>query len=219
MTYLCRRMKTLKEITSSFKIDSAKERACLARNEAPNSFMELAQCMLAGHFLVTDGKEEVTVRPTVLEFYYHEEREDGIKDPIVYHKDSKSSKKPLILTGFLHNHVSGIDLTFEHENNGMVRASVLVREFIIESGKDKLEAMAPFNIKVNVNDGRSTAMYAALFSQFSVFDNGFNVKWEDGDTPACVEFVHPRKNVKVYDSSGKKTETDCPRKWKAVLKA
>ena len=212
-------MKTLKEITSSFKIDSAEERACLTRNEAPNSFVELAQCMLAGHFLVTDGKEEVTVRPTVLEFYYHEEREDGIKDPIVYHKDSKSSKKPLILTGFLHNHVSGIDLAFEHENNGKVRASVLIREFIIESDKDRLEAMEPFNIKVNVNDGRSTAMYAALFSQFSVFDNGFNVKWEDGDTPASVEFVHPRKNVKVYGADDKRKDIDCPRKWKAVLKA
>lgn len=222
-------MKTLKELTESFKITSSEERKDLVAGNAPKSFKEIAECILAGNFLVTDGKVEVKVHPTVLEFYYHEEKTDGIKDYIVYHRNNTSSTKSLIPTGFLHNHVSGIDLTFEHDNEGMVRASVLIREFKIEpcSG-DQEKSMKAFNIKVDEEDGRSTGMYTALFSMFSVFDGGFNVSWEDGTSPAEVEFSGPRKNVNQYDENGKKIETigkdgkteylPCTRKWSASIK-
>lgn len=210
----------LKDLISNFKISSPEERIILEQGKAPKSFKAIAECMLAGHFLVTDGKKSVIVRPTVLEFYYHEEKESGIKDPIVYHKDTNSSIKPLIPTGFLHNHVSGIDLTFEHENDGKVRASVLIREFIIETkGEEQLQSMRAFNIKVNENDNRSTGMYAALFSQFSIFDDGFHVKWVDSDDSVEVDWLKPRKNVKSYDTDGKKIkEIDCSREWKACLR-
>lgn len=222
-------METLKELTKSFKITSPKEREDLVAGKAPESFENIAKCMLAGHFLVTDGKVEVKVHPTVLEFYYHEEKDGGIKDYIVYHRNNSSSTKSLIPTGFLHNHVSGIDLTFEHENEGMVRASVLIREFKIEScSGDQEKAMKAFNIRVDEEDGRSTGMYTALFSMFSVFDAGFNVRWEDGSDPVDVFFWKPRKNVSQYDENGKKIGTigkngkieyvPCTRKWSASIK-
>ena len=78
-------MDSLKDIISSFKVNTVDERNLLNSNEAPNVFYKVAECMLAGHFLVTDGHKDVLVRPTVLEFYYHEEKNGGIKDPIVYH--------------------------------------------------------------------------------------------------------------------------------------
>lgn len=83
-------MDSLKDIISSFKVNTVDERNLLNSNEAPNVFYKVAECMLAGHFLVTDGHKDVLVRPTVLEFYYHEEKNGGIKDPIVYHKTPKS---------------------------------------------------------------------------------------------------------------------------------
>jgi len=213
----------LKDLVSNFKISSAEERELLKQGKSSKSFQAIAECMLSGHFLVTDGKTDVIVRPTVLEFYYHEEKEkqDRITDSIVYHRDSKSSTKTLIPTGFLHNHVSGIDLTFEHENEGRVRASVLIREFIIHTtGKEQLQSMRAFNIKVDENDNRSTGMYAALFSQFSIFDEGFHVKWVDGKNPVEVEWLKPRKNVKAYDENEEKIKTtDCTREWKARVKA
>jgi len=223
-------METLKDIISSFKITSEDERTLLNSNEAPGAFCRVAECMLAGHFLVTDGQKNVFVYPTILEFYYHEEKKEGIKDPIVYHKNPKTSKtqKPLIPTGFLHNHVSGIDLTFEHENDGLVRASVLIREFRVEVPfsepyddveRNMLSSMKAFNITPGTNDEHSTRMYAALFSSFSIFGDGFNVRWEDGSSAAEVEFVSPRKNVYQYDINWKKTDVLCTRKWQARLKA
>lgn len=47
----------------------------------PSEFKEIAQIALAGHFLVSTGIQQVTVQPTCVEFYYHEEAEGGIKDP------------------------------------------------------------------------------------------------------------------------------------------
>lgn len=223
-------MDSLKDIITSFKVNPEDERNLLNSNEAPKAFYEVAECMLAGHFLVTDGHKDVLVRPTVLEFYYHEEKNGGVKDPIVYHKTPKSAKtqKPLIPTGFLHNHVSGIDLTFEHENDGLVRASVLIREFRVELPfsepsddveRDMIGSMKAFSITPGVDDDHSTRLYAALFSSFSVFGDGFNVKWKDGDSPVAVEFIAPRKNVYQYDIDGKKTDVSCPRKWQARIKA
>lgn len=221
-------MDSLKDIISSFKVNTVDERNLLSSNEAPNVFYKVAECMLAGHFLVTDGHKDVLVRPTVLEFYYHEEKNGGIKDPIVYHKTPKSAKtqKPLIPTGFLHNHVSGIDLAFEHENDGFVRASVLIREFRVELPfsepsddveRDMIGSMKAFSITPGVDDDHSTRLYAALFSSFSVFGDGFNVKWKDGDSPAVVEFVSPRKNV--YQDNDKAKRIPCSRKWQARIKA
>ena len=96
--------------------------------------------------------------------------------------------------GILHNHVSGIDITFEKEEEKgtgkndekeIVRASALIREFRIE-GHEKVEK-------------RSTYLYEALYSQFSIFDGGFSVVWEDG-TEKEVDNGSPRKNVAAFDA-------------------
>ena len=44
-------MDSLKDIISSFKVNTVDERNLLNSNEAPNVFYKVAECMLAGHFL------------------------------------------------------------------------------------------------------------------------------------------------------------------------
>ena len=101
------------------------------------AFKPIAETILSGHFKVTKNNSDsyVTVHPTCVEMYYHEEGEgeDKIKDYIVYHRDSNDgkNKKDIFPLGVLHNHVSGIDLTFEREGNDHepIRFSALIREF------------------------------------------------------------------------------------------
>lgn len=170
------------------------------KESVPEIFLKLAYNILTGHFLVSNNMKEIKVFPTCVEIYYHEEAADGIKDYIVYHRNTpKDPDKPIFGLGILHNHVSGIDITFEHMVNGQaVRASALIREFRaegIEKDKD------------NYKDGedRSTYLYDALFSQFNIFE-GFSIKWCDGPEEngpyADIDnkvTVGVRKNVAKYE--------------------
>ena len=157
---------------------------------APKEFEQIAQVALSGYFLVQGTDREIIVRPTCIEFYYHEEWDNGIKDFIVYHRNSKTSLPSTFPLGVLHNHVSGIDITFERGNDAKnaVRASMLIREYEID-GK---------------NEERSTLLYEALYQQASIFD-GISVKWVDGEQPVDVT-SYPRKNVALYDENGIKME-------------
>ena len=78
-------------------------------------------------------------------------------------------------------------ITFEkgEKSETAVRASALIREFRIE-GHEEVEE-------------RSTYLYEALYSQFSIFDGGFSVVWEDG-TEKEVDNGSPRKNVAAFDA-------------------
>lgn len=174
-----------------FSLGEETRKGILAGNTfAPPEFEHIAKIVLAGHFLVSYKHGQAIVRPTCVEFYYHEEFEDGIKDPIVYHRNPKDpdKAKSIFPLGTLHNHVSGIDMTFEHGNNpqNAIRASMLIREFEI-NGK---------------HDIRSTQLYEALYSQTSIF-NGFSIRWIDGEKEAEVE-ANYRKNVAEYDAKGSK---------------
>lgn len=162
---------------------------------APAEFEQIARIALAGHFLVKGLQRDIVVRPTCLEFYYHEESDGGIKDPIVYHRNSMNAQYAAFPLGVLHNHVSGVDITFEAGTSpeNAIRASMLIREFDVDG----------------LNDDRSTRLYSSLYQQRSVFD-GISVKWVDGDEPVDV-VSYPRKNVALYDENGEKmTAKDYP---------
>lgn len=155
---------------------------------APKEFEQIAQIALAGYFLVKTPDKDVIIWPTCVEFYYHEEWEGGIKDYIVYHRNSKDTSKAVFPLGVLHNHVSGIDITFEQETDAKqtTRASILIREFEMEGR----------------NEDRSTLLYEALYQQSSIFD-GISIKWVDGEKMVEVSSF-PRKNVALYDETGNK---------------
>ena len=93
-------MLNLKETLESFSLSEDTRRKILNENHPfgnqgspfiPSEFKEIAQIALAGHFLVSAGPQQITVQPTCVEFYYHEEAEGGIKDPIVYHRNLKTT--------------------------------------------------------------------------------------------------------------------------------
>jgi agmatine/peptidylarginine deiminase len=176
-------MVELKKTIKTFSLSEDSRRKLLnGSNDAPPEFIDIARMVLAGHFSVKDANRKIMVRPTAVELYYHEESEGGIKDPIVYHRNSKNNNEKIFPVGTLHNHVSGIDITFEHgcTPSTAVRASILIREFEV-NGK---------------NDERSTKLYEALYQQASLFD-GISIEWVVGDQlPNVVQ--SPRKNVAMF---------------------
>ena len=182
---------TLQQELQKFSLSQESRNGILhGSTAAPKEFEQIAQVALSGYFLVQGTDREIIVRPTCIEFYYHEEWDNGIKDFIVYHRNSKTSLLSTFPLGVLHNHVSGIDITFERGNDAKnaVRASMLIREYEID-GK---------------NEERSTLLYEALYQQASIFD-GISVKWVDGEQPVDVT-SYPRKNVALYDENGIKME-------------
>lgn len=184
-------MDSLEHMLKNFTLSVESRNIMLEDREfVPDEFAEVARIVLAGHFIVTSKDKSIIVRPTSVEFYYHEEFEGGIKDPIVYHRNSNKALKDIFSFGILHNHVSGVDITFEKgcNPNVAVRASILIREFEID-GK---------------NDNRSTMLYEKLYQQTSIFD-GISVKWGDGDNEVDV-MSYPRKNVALYNEKGEKIE-------------
>lgn len=168
--------------------ESSRQNIINGSNETPAEFETIAQTALAGHFCVKGKGPDIEVRPTCVEFYYHEEAEHGIKDYIVYHRNMKDNPKLAFDFGTLHNHVSGIDIAFEKGDSpdNAIRASMLIREFEID-GK---------------NDDRSTMLYEALYQQSSLFD-GISVQWVDGNVPVEVT-ADVRKNVAKFDVNGEK---------------
>ena len=168
--------------------DDSRKRILEGNNDAPEEFEPIAQAALAGHFCVKGKENDIIVRPTCVEFYYHEEADDCIEDYIVYHRNSKETERLAFEFGILHNHASGVDITFEKGDvpSSAVRASMLIREFEVD-GK---------------YDDRSTMLYEALYQQSSVFD-GISIQWVDGDEPVEVT-VDVRKNVAQFDTNGEK---------------
>lgn len=170
-------------------------RSALA-GEVPQEFRKIAEAVFNGHFLVSSAAGSVKIYPTCIELYWHEERDDiDIKDYMVYHRNKKA-KPEVFPLGVLHNHVSGIDITFEQGDNpeSAVRASVLVREYrVVENGTTVIEETRP------------TRLYDYLYGRFPVFDGGFGIVWEDDeDAGGIIDDCRPRHNVAKY--KGKERE-------------
>lgn len=176
-----------------------------------DAFKPIAETILSGYFKVTKNNSDsyVTVHPTCVEIYYHEEGtgDDKVKDFIVYHRNSDSGKikKDVFPLGILHNHVSGIDLTFERRGNdgNPIRFSALIREFWVDERNkkvDQYEMNVLRGCREDNPDRRPTHLYDALYSQFSVFE-GFSIQWLDGkdDEKKKIELVATRINVPQYE--------------------
>lgn len=158
-----------------------------------------------GHFVVAD-ENDVVVRRVFLhevEFYYHEEFDGGVKDYIVYHRNPEDPKKcpnplPAFPIGSLHTHVSGVDITFEDNqdpSNPRYRASVLVRSFRVEEEK-KIPGLC-FSKAV---DERPTYFYNALFMGTDVIGDKSRVFWKDNNVKRCeVPSCRPRHKVGEFE--------------------
>ena len=156
------------------------------------AFQQIAAKMLyGGHFVVTDGNNNVIRRVYLhnVEFYYHEEKDGLLKDYIVYHRNPENPEKtpnPIapFPIGSLHTHVSGVDITFEDNrrpDDPAYRASALIRAFRVE----ELVKSTGLSFSQEV-DNRSTYFYNALFMGVDVLDSGVSVYWHDNEVKQSV---------------------------------
>lgn len=101
-------------------------------NELARQFMLLAKKLLYGGYFLVNERRRIYLED--IEFYYHEEQTDGLKDPAMYHTSDheKRDDLPYFILGSMNCHVSGIDITFENQVKEY-RASFLIRGYRVES--------------------------------------------------------------------------------------
>lgn len=210
--------------------------------EVAEWFKPCARWILAGHFVISqEGGAYREIYPTAIELYYHEETENGFKDPIMYHTDDRKRQDhlrypnhpdyfearginglPYFPFGSLNPHTSGIDITFENPDK-KYRASFLIREYSVKYGVEGGKMLHVVN---------STDIYDDMLINGIPLDNVDWIEWEDGTqlTPEMIE-TRGRRNVAEYVLNDglwdKNEETDgrdsvtlggkkyvkCPFKW------
>ena len=186
------------------------------------SFRELAPAFLYGGYLQVRNDYLVYIR--TVEFYFHSEKEQGIHDPIVYHRNRRDlngnvlMEVPYFPPLTLHAHVSGFDITFESKQKEY-RASVLIRAYeVMDKEKNYLiwdkEKRIFIKSKEYGYNTQSTYLYD-LLNGFSL-GNGSNIKWVDSQRKTSDLVGKPRQNVfqSGSDFVYKKIEGKrCQRPW------
>ena len=165
---MCNKENNLNSVLDSFQgvteIKDEKEKL----SNLSSQFEAIAKDVLLGGCFEINGVRRIY--PLEIEFYYHEEGENGLKDPVMYHTADHDGKMldyyPL---GSLNCHISGMDVTFENQEK-QYRASFLIRKYRVceyESGEwvEKKEF-----------EKRSTYIYEDMFMNIPLSD-GINVKW------------------------------------------
>ncbi|WP_278989465.1 hypothetical protein [Segatella bryantii] len=160
--------------------------------ELQKQYSCIAEHVFFGGYFEVNNKRRIY--PTDIEFYYHEEDADGLKDPIMYHTDDHDKKKleyyPLSSLNF---HISGLDVTFENKKKNY-RASFLIREYKVcdLNGKDWVETKG--------NENRSTYIYEDMLMNIPLSE-GINIRWIDSPSEKETSWepvVSSRINVANY---------------------
>ena len=191
-------------------------------NDIQNRFEELAPVFLYGGYINVHDDFNLYIR--TVEFYFHSEKDNGIHDPIVYHRNGRDLEQtPYFPLMSLHAHNSGFDITFEKP--GEYRASALIRSYEVIDIRDKKNGNKYLkwdsdNNKFVESDNycfntQSTYLYA-LLNGFSLGQNN-DIIWEDVPRVKTKDIkVKTRQNVLksksdfVYDKIiGEK----CTRNW------
>lgn len=158
-----------------------------------SQFSKIAKCVFnEGYFQINNSRR---IYPTVIEFYYHEEKKEGLKDPIMYHTsyhdkkcDNGNDYYPL---GALNFHVSGVDVTFENKSK-QYRASFLIREYDVYERNTNGEWI------IIKSETRSTYIYEDMLMRIPVF-GGINLQWiSEHSLTDYVYGMDVRKNVASY---------------------
>ena len=165
---MCNKENNLNSVLDSFQgvteIKDEKEKL----SHLSSQFEAIAKDVLLGGCFEINGVRRIY--PLEIEFYYHEEGENGLKDPVMYHTaDHEGKMLDYYPLGSLNCHISGMDVTFENQEK-QYRASFLIRKYRVceyESGEwvEKKEC-----------EKRSTYIYEDMFMNIPLSD-GINVKW------------------------------------------
>ena len=168
----------------------------------------LAKEILCNGCFLVNGKFIIDIG--VIELYYHEENGE-IKDHVMYHTNEhfpKSFKEiikhnggyPYFEIGSFNQHSSGIDITFENEEN-KYRASFLIRSYRLLERKD-------LNNNDILYDPYSTHIFDDMFFGGLLLstDKRTTIEWIEYDKGGEIEQC-PRKNVALYNENGDKIDT------------
>ena len=160
-------------------------------NELARQFQDVANGIFFGGCFQINGIRRLY--PIEIEFYYHEENPDGLKDPVMYHTSDRTKNENLSYypLGSLHFHVSGMDVTFENEEK-KYRASFLIREYQVADLVDGI-----WIPRKETNKNRPTYIYEDMLMGISVF-SGINIQWVTEHTTTGGYKTESRVNVAAY---------------------
>ena len=185
--------------------------------ELSTIFEKLAPNFLYGGYIQVHNEYKVFIR--TVEFYFHSEKDHGVHDPIVYHRNGRDLEYvPYFPLMTLHAHTSGFDITFESEK-GKYRASALIRSYEVKNKADEYltwnkEKCNFVNTKQYGYNKQSTYLYALLNGFPLGNDNG--IMWVDSPRESKAVPGKPRQNV--FQSKNEKEYKPikgcrCKREW------
>lgn len=191
--------------------------------ELQKLFEKLAYDFLYGGYINVRDEYRIYIR--TVEFYFHSEQE-GIHDPIVYHRNGRWLEKvPYFPLMTLNAHNSGFDITFESEKS-QYRASALIRSYEVinkngqylkwiinkeDSKKSKFEIFE--NYQYNT---QSTYLYT-LLNGFALGDYNY-ISWVDSQRAQKQDLtIKSRQGVykseSEYEYKPSSPKEICNRKW------
>jgi len=150
-------------------------------------FCQMAKELLYGGYFLIEGKKRLYLDD--IEFYYHEEGSDGLKDPIMYHtndNEGKGNEIPYFEIGRFNLHISGVDVTFENKAKHY-RASFLIRGFHVDEHE---------------YDGHSTHVYDEMLYMGLPLGKPIEIEWVSEDQDGKENYIpkgEPRQNVAEYE--------------------
>lgn len=232
-------METLKTILKEFDVNRSAALAnringCFQNDEESENliascFLPIAKYVLnKGYFCIGD---EYCIGCRAVELYYHEEGNGFFKDPIMYHTDARTPesltehgfKYEYFKFGSFNLHTSGVDVTFEKENE--YRASFLIREFDVfkwENGEKE---------PIVADEKRSTFIFDYMFPYGISSETLGQISWkeyESGQEAGTDDPVQSSRqgvceyekegNTYKYDSQKRRynkiDKTKCHRQWR-----
>lgn len=185
---------TLKEKLSQF-IGSESE------SDLSSKFNDLADNFLYGGYIQVRNEYRIYIQ--TVEFYFHSEKEDGIKDPIVYHRNGNGlDEVPYFPLMTLHAHISGFDITFENPTL-QFRASALIRAYEIKSKDGKY---LYWNVSKKAFEKSDTYKYNTQSTYLYSFLNGFvltdkvetpeqQITWIDSPWEKHIDFQPEKRRI------------------------
>lgn len=166
----------------------------LVKVESLNAaFKALAPAFLYGGYIKVRNDYRIYI--DTIEFYFHSEKKEGVKDTIVYHRNGRYGIEdvPYFEPLMFHAHASGFDIAFESQED-QYRASALIRRYTIMNA-DGTEYIRRDGEPI-IRDDRSTYLYDIL--------NGFGlgeanaITWVS-EPKECKEDIKGEKRRNVYD--------------------
>lgn len=180
----------MKTILETFKGVAQLERN-KKHQELTRQFHDLARMLIFGGYFLINKTRRIHLKE--IEFYYHEEMEGGLKDPVMYHTTDHEKRQdlPYFVFGSFNCHASGIDITFENKDK-KYRASFLIRGYKVESLNDGEW------VTTKDFERRSTYIYEDMMMGLSL-DKGLCIEWvnEATQTSHCLTSGW-RRNVASY---------------------